>query len=182
MRSLGTNVRNLLFLLVAFVAIEQRPLGASMPTICEEYCSSSTACEDQCYLNMMEFENGNDITCLEYGVYDTSAPCCGDSICSFGQGEASYCASDCGNSSGCNECNVAQQTGCATGKLCNRRGCCVDAPSGGGNPPRDPVCYEDYCEDSGDCCPESYCWKGTPQYTSVGVCVPDIVPPPGLGR
>ena len=39
--------------------------------ICDEVCSSST-CHDGCYVNMMEFENGNYISCLQYGAWDGS--------------------------------------------------------------------------------------------------------------
>jgi hypothetical protein len=36
---------------------------------------------------MMEFENGNDITCVEFGVWDVETTCCGDLICDVDAGE-----------------------------------------------------------------------------------------------
>jgi len=79
MRPITTNVRHLLFLILAVVVlhVDSAPLSAKAP-ICDETCNSSSDCTQECYINMIEFENGNSITCLDYGVYDYSSFCCGD--------------------------------------------------------------------------------------------------------
>ena len=66
-----TTFRWLLLMAAFMLADDQGRLSASyVPPICEEVCSTSTECSEVCYLNLMEYENGNDITCLEYGTYD----------------------------------------------------------------------------------------------------------------
>lgn len=67
----------------------------AFPDDCAEICPSSD-CNTQCYENEMEFINGNMISCRDYGVYDTSQMCCGDSVCSAETGETlETCSADC---------------------------------------------------------------------------------------
>jgi hypothetical protein len=42
----------------------------------------------------MEFENGNSISCLDYGVFDSEQACCGDGQCNNGEDTGS-CYADC---------------------------------------------------------------------------------------
>lgn len=146
--------------------------------LCENVCSSSTACEETCYENMMEHENGNDITCLEWGVYDESEPCCGDFVCEAPEevpGEAGYCGADCGPGPGggsCGECSPSAQTGCGSNQVCNLAGCCIAI---GNYWPPAPLCYDDYCETNADCCSGNVCLTH-PVYQQYGVCVDNRIP------
>ena len=173
MNRIASQIRALGFLLAVVLFIGAPKVLAS-PHTCDEVCSSSVACEEECYINEMEYQNGNATTCLAYGVYDTSAVCCGDLKCE--EDEAGYCEVDCGGTGGCYpaECNPSTRTGCSSGQVCNSQACCVDAPAGWGDPPKDPACYEDYCDDSHDCCGGDHCYIAYPGYF-LGVCVPDIV-------
>ena len=91
-----TTFRWLLLMAAFMLADDQGRLSASyVPPICEEVCSTSTECSEVCYLNLMEYENGNDITCLEYGTYDIET-CCGDGFCAnSGTEDGDACAQDC---------------------------------------------------------------------------------------
>jgi hypothetical protein len=107
--------RNLLFVVVTMWFSASTALFA-WPPICEEVCTTSTPCEDVCYLNMMEFENGNDITCLEYGVYDEATACCGDYVCDLEQEEScGNCTADCGP---CQNPPLCGWNGCEVGENC----------------------------------------------------------------
>ena len=120
-----------------FVSIAAAP---PPPPICSEMCSTS-GCDETCYLNLMEFENGNDITCLEYGSWDGGV-CCGDGICDGGA-EFGSCTGDCPTPTGgnCNECSIQDQD-CGGLALCVQGNCCV-------NPCADQNCgagHERTCE------------------------------------
>jgi len=97
MRSIAVRVRTV-FLLVAIAMIIYGPpatLRALPVDICDEVCSSSQ-CGSSCYENMTEFENGNAISCLAYGVYDTNQFCCGDGQCREDLDEnTTSCEADC---------------------------------------------------------------------------------------
>ncbi len=135
------RIQSLLFLIVAFVAIEgsgRGLLAARPPHICEEYCTTSTSCEEACYVDLMEYENGNAITCLEYGVYDEDAECCGDGICDLTVNEScGSCEDDCG---ACISAPACGQNGCEQGENCEN---CPD-DCGSCN-------YSSSCNDNGKC-------------------------------
>jgi hypothetical protein len=179
MRGALTEVRYVLLLTTAFLSIEgsgSTVLAGFSPDICEEYCDTSTACEDECYIDMMEFENGNAITCLEYGVYDTSAACCGDGLCVEGE-EPCNCDDDCGVCAELfPECNPITQTGCSSGQKCNTLGYCKDVPNcsegycDNGTKPTPPECFDNLCDEHSDCCPENVCQ--VPRPSDPGWCVP----------
>ena len=134
MRPITTNVRHLLFLILAMVVlhVDSAPLSAKAP-ICDETCNSSSDCTQECYINMIEFENGNSITCLDYGVYDYSSFCCGDYVCNLTAEETcGTCSNDCGSClSPPPTCGI---NGCEQGEFCNTCpsdcGSCGPAPSG----------------------------------------------------
>jgi hypothetical protein len=74
------NVRH--FVLVGLVALCGQVAGlpllaADVVPICESVCGEETDCNELCYVDMMEFGNGNDITCGEfdggYGGYQCSS-------------------------------------------------------------------------------------------------------------
>lgn len=93
------------------------------PPICEEVCTSSTDCTDECYVDMMEFENGHSISCLEYGTFDADT-CCGDGFCATDYEDAGSCAADC-------DLNVPAtptcgDSSCDTGE--SHRNCPTDCP------------------------------------------------------
>lgn len=164
------SLRYLLFLLLAWAATDAgagRLSAGVVPPICEEVCSSSTVCEELCYENMMEFENGNDITCRQFGVYDTSISCCGDTVCDTAYEMDPLCAADCGpDNQGCQECNPVTQSGCDTGEVCTARSCCKAFGNVRTGP---PVCTDLYCDEDSDCCPGNYCYN-VPGLND-GVCV-----------
>lgn len=136
------------------------------PPICEEVCSSSTTCSETCYLNMMEFENGNDITCLEYGVYDTSTFCCGDAVCTASADETLYtCAYDCGVC-GDGYCDPFETcSNCATD--CET---CLGAPSCTPEDPADPTCGSMLCNSQGSCCSGYHVCTPDPRDPSTANC------------
>jgi hypothetical protein len=149
-------------------------LANSAPDIlCEEVCTESTACEETCYENMMEFENGNDLTCLEWGTYDESVACCGDGICNkdSDDNESALCYVDCGSIGPiCTDCNPYNQTGCSGDDACANDGCCVPS-SGPPAPSPPPACFQVFCFKDSDCCQDDVCikvdaWPGSPS----GVC------------
>ena len=149
--------------------------------LCEERCSESTLCGEECYMTELDFINGNPSSCREYGVYDVSGECCGDQICN-GQ-DVTNCESDCGGWCGgsqCPECNPVYQTGCNSNQMCGADGYCYDVPNCTGgvcNVNKTPVCYEDYCYKNSDCCPGSYCWVRY-YWQPQGTCVPLMGYPP----
>lgn len=173
-----SNRTRFLFLAVVacWVGLHSTGLSASPPPpLCDEVCSSETTCTDECYVDLMEFENGNSISCYEYGVY--ALPCCGDSRCDLGsETEMGSCDEDCGSvctPPNCPDCNPISQTGCSTGEMCNRDGECVPVPfcdgSGCDDPPVPPECYEDFCNYDWDCCSGNFC-AGNVGGFSMGVC------------
>jgi hypothetical protein len=132
-------------------------LQAAPPVpICDEVCSSS-GCDGTCYVNMMEFENGNDISCLQYGAWDGSI-CCGDGICD-GESEFGSCNADCPPPpEACGECSIEAQD-CADGKLCVTGGCCVAGcgPDDCGGDDRSCEGGATTCNGDNDCCPDEFC-------------------------
>lgn len=89
------TLRAVLVLVIA-VIVSIRDYGATLYAsydLCSDVCSSSS-CATECYENEMEFENGNSISCLDYGVYDTGQACCGDGNCNNGEDTGS-CYADC---------------------------------------------------------------------------------------
>jgi hypothetical protein len=119
------------------------------PPICDEVCDSETTCTDECYIDLMEYENGDSISCYEYGVY--ALPCCGDRLCDIGSGEdMGVCDEDCGPSctetNNCPDCDPVAQTGWSAGEMCSYLGHCVPVPycdSNGCGDPKEPAeCYE----------------------------------------
>ena len=94
---------------------------------CDDVCASSN-CTDGCYLDPIEFENGNQISCYEYGTYDTTQSCCGDGVCDASHNEdgsptdsneTGACAVDCGApppGGGDGNCDPVWQTGCTSGQ------------------------------------------------------------------
>ena len=161
------NVRYLVVVIAAFVYFDGgRDLAAAPPPpICSDVCDSSTACDEICYENMMEFENGNDINCLEYGVYDQDQFCCGDSLCNLEANEScDACQDDCGTccpdpdiECGNGQCEVGEECSscsfdcgpCAdAGGSCNNNDECDD------NEPKecdDCLKTNVFCEDDTDC-------------------------------
>ena len=135
-----------------------------VPPFCDDVCSSS-ACTDQCYVDQMAFDNGNPITCLAWGDYDTGQACCGDGACDTAGGEEMCnCSQDCGS---CPqtfpECNPISQTGCASGQVCNNLGYCKDVPEchdgncDNGTKPTPPACFDNRCSSKNDCCQGNIC-------------------------
>ena len=134
------NVRYLVVVIAAFVYFHGGLdlAAAPPPPICSDVCDSSTACDETCYESQMEFENGNDITCLEYGVYDEDQFCCGDGLCNL---EASESCSACQDD--CNAC-------LSPGPICGLYGCevgeeCSSCPGDCGGP----------CDDTGGSCDDN---------------------------
>jgi hypothetical protein len=112
--------------------------------ICEEVCTGSTECNTECYENMMEFENGNDITCYEYGTYDDDQFCCLDDVCNVAAEEScGNCVADCGP---CLSTPTCGQFGCEQGENCEScpQDCGACGTSGGS------CDYDDRCEDDED--------------------------------
>lgn len=94
------NVRRLFLMAGTILCLHARGIDVLAaapppPPICETTCASSSACDTECYENLMEYENGNAITCLEFGVYDESGFCCGDDFCNNDLEDGDSCASDC---------------------------------------------------------------------------------------
>lgn len=84
--------------------------------LCENVCGETTACDESCYENMMEHENGNDITCLEWGDWDYSQTCCGDYVCNLSADEScANCVNDCGL---CLVPPTCEEDGCQQGENC----------------------------------------------------------------
>lgn len=172
------------FILLALVwvygSVREAPLAAGATWfLCENVCSSSTACEETCYENMMEHENGNDITCLEWGDYDEEQPCCGDGVCEVPEdnlGEWGYCGGDCGPGPGTPTCSTgptcspSAQTGCSSGEYCAFDGCCADEQGWRGTPPEPPACFVAFCV-PGNCCPGYVCLKVNSWNN--GICYPN---------
>lgn len=165
MGNLKMQLRYLAFLgvVVAVVEFTGRDLFASPPPpICSEMCGSSS-CEETCYVDMMEFGNGNDITCLEYGSWDGS-PCCGDGVCEGDEGGneemTGPCAADCpGPIVTCGECSVETQN-CGGGAVCVRGGCCVTPCDGSECGEHERTCEASaQCYDTGDCCDDEVCLR-----------------------
>jgi len=141
LRKMPLSFRHLLFLTLATILVETGGTRLlANPPICDETCSSATACDQQCYVNMIEFENGNAITCLDYGVYDADSFCCGDFVCNPTVAEdCGTCSSDCG---GCLSPEpVCPNSVCETGEFCNT---CPDDCGQCGTPPSN-------CDDDGVC-------------------------------
>jgi hypothetical protein len=134
------------------------------PPICDEYCTQSTACEDRCYVNMMEYENGNSISCYQYGVYDTSVACCGNGVCEQGDGdhEMNSCASDCPQTYTCGDCDINAQD-CGGELVCIQGGCCVTGCDGEDCGEKDRSCEggASACASDNDCCPDEFCLSVT---------------------
>lgn len=192
MRRWSIRVRGACFLAILFAIGEGGSVSlwaSPPPPICSEVCSESTECSETCYIDMIEFGNGNDISCLDYGVYDGSVPCCGDDVCLQGpDGEECNCAADCGT---CEpdppECDPEEQN-CPAGQLCNMLGYCYVVPVCEGsecpqkpNPPN--YCIESTCVDNSQCCSQSICLNPDPTNPqSIGWCVPNLVPIPTRPR
>lgn len=154
------NARYLFLLTVGFVLSDPstEPLfaGAPPPPICEEVCDSQSPCDEVCYLNLMEFENGNDTNCLEFGVFDQDGYCCGDGTCNVSGGEAcGNCSDDCGT------CLSPEPTcggsGCQQGENCNN--CAQDCGSCGssGSCDGDGSCESGEDKSCSDCMTAGYC-------------------------
>ncbi len=148
MRNSLAYLRGALLVAGAFVVVDRGPVlvAASDVPICDEVCTGSTECGTLCYENMMEFENGNDITCYEYDVYDPDQFCCLDRVCNLGAEEScGNCTADCGT------CLSPQPVcglyGCEQGENC--RNCATDC---GG------------CGSSGQCDYDGRCESGEDEY------------------
>lgn len=170
MRSVFTGVRGMILLLAGFLVADGNALlaGGLPPPICSEVCNGSPSCGETCYIDMMEFENGNDITCGDYGV-----SCCGDSYCET-EGEQNSCEEDCGsmppNPTTCGTCNPVTQAGCSTGYLCGPDCECHDI-DGPPEPSPPPACFVPVCTQWGnECCAGNFCY--TEQGWGSGVCIP----------
>ena len=115
--------------------------------ICEEVCTENAECGTLCYENMMEFGNGNDINCYEYGTYDWDLFCCYDGLCRIlAEENCSSCPADCG---AClTSSPVCGLNGCEQGENCQN--CQQDCGSCGTVGECD---YDDRCEEGED----AYC-------------------------
>ncbi len=98
--------------------------AAGNPPICEEVCTEATDCTETCYINMMEFENGNDIDCLEYGVYNYDY-CCGDDTCGVEE-DGDQCPGDCSLGLTGDDPPTCGNSTCDVGE--SRRNCPSDCP------------------------------------------------------
>jgi hypothetical protein len=155
---------------------------------CSSVCGAAD-CTDGCYVDGIAFENGDRITCLDYGTWDTSESCCGDGYCDMSSGannECGNCSADCG--SGCggttSPCNPTSQTGCSSGYVCAPNGVCLQVPNCTGGTCNNgtvtsPPCEDSYCGNGGTCCSGDVCYNPYPGYT-YGFCVPSITHPPGV--
>lgn len=175
--SVLTIVRHGLFLVAVGLFLQMHGIGVLARTsiLCEEVCTESSACDEMCYENMMEYENGNDISCLDYGVYDDDEICCGDRVCDVDpeadSGMGGFCPADCGPGPvGCGECSPSAQTGCESGEICNAQHCCY--VPGTATPP-EPVCWDLYCQNDADCCSGNHCYE---RVGLTAVCVQDSIP------
>jgi hypothetical protein len=153
--------------LVLFVAVlwlkQDATLGA-FPRQCSGICTSSRDCNTVCYMTSLDFENGTQSTCLDYGVYDTGA-CpnppfvAGDG--SPGSGEGATCGNDqCDSGESCEDCpRDCYDDSCG---FCGDSFCAADEYGGAGSG-YEPQCspgqgWCSYCpEDCGECQPQS-CW------------------------
>lgn len=89
-----TRLRTVLLIVAVIVSVrDYRATLHASPDLCGDVCSSSD-CATECYENEMEFENGNSISCLDYGVYDPGQACCGDGQCNNGE-DTGTCYADC---------------------------------------------------------------------------------------
>lgn len=132
----------------------------ALPPICSDVCTTSTDCTDQCYIDMMEFDNGNAITCLQFGTFDSNL-CCGDGYCASDYEDAGSCPSDCdlGITSpptcGDFQCDPGESkrncpTDCTSPETCGDSRC--DTNETAGNCPADCT-YADYCNGGAFNCP-----------------------------
>jgi hypothetical protein len=179
-----------LALLVALTMalLHARVLHAGSGTLwreCDTACPTSN-CTDSCFVDGIAFEDGDSITCLDYGTYDTSQTCCGDSFCDVADGEnCTNCLEDCPGPCSTGDCEPWRQTDCPTGQACASNGVCVSIPncdSGGCNNDnvKTPTCLDAYCNNGHDsCCPGDVC-EGWTYYIPVGICVPQTGQPPGV--
>lgn len=147
---MGSNlalIRNLLFLVAVGLFLQANGFMTSaraVSILCEEVCTESTPCNDPCYENMMEFENGNAIDCFTYDVYDHDAYCCGDNTCVLDNEENCWsCPYDCGAClSPGPDCGA---NGCEVGENCQN--CPSDCGTCGASSSCD---YDSKCEDGED--------------------------------
>jgi hypothetical protein len=173
-------VRYIAFLIAVYAWLPQNGVhvSASMSLLCSDRCTSTSDCTTECYFTEEDIENGYVSSCLDYGVYDQAAACCGDHICDQPE-EGGSCDADCGTSGiGCNECNSATNSGCSSGQLCNAEQCCYNVPvctGSGCDPAKNPPCYEDYCQSDGDCCSGDHCYWIDREQDATGFCVPNAV-------
>ncbi len=169
--SVATRFRCALFLFTAFAWLASGSASVSATTWpeCDEVCSTSS-CGDSCYLNQMEFDNGNSISCYAYGEYDFDQECCGDGICQLDAGESvDDCTADC-NVIGhaCNNdslCELGENCAncpadcdaCQSAATCNDNGKCDVG--------EDKTCGDcqatGFCNSNTDCGPETSSWGFT---------------------
>jgi hypothetical protein len=159
---------------------------------CDTSCDSSS-CTDSCYADEIAFENGDSISCLDWGSWDASQSCCGDGICDMsldGNGDPSdnnefgNCYADCHNEPGDPlDCNPNTQEGCSSGQACAPNWVCVNIPDysgGSGNNGHmvDPSCTTNYCDAQTHCCAGDACYLPIAGWGGSGICVPQVAVPP----
>lgn len=193
------DLRNFGLLVSIALLIHARAAGSLRAQIpmwneCDVTCSSAN-CNDSCFVDELAFENGDSISCYDYGTYDTSQSCCGDGICNMSldengnptdNNEFGNCYTDCHNEPGDPlECDAQTQEGCETGQVCGPNWRCVNIPNYTGDPVKgnngnqvNPTCTENYCDGLHQCCSGDVCYNPYPGWGPTGICVPQIVLPP----
>lgn len=161
---------------------------------CDTSCDSSN-CNDTCFVDEIAFENGDSISCYDYGTWDTSQSCCGDGICDMsldGNGdptdnnEFGNCYADCHDEPGDPlQCNPQTQEGCSSGQACAPNWTCVNIPNYTGSPTTgnngnqvNPTCTENYCDGLHQCCSGDACYYPIAGWGGSGICVPQVALPP----
>jgi len=78
MQSLRKKLQVTLLLTAAYVIVQgQQSTVHAGAQLCDEACTPSSGCLDQCYATMMDLENGTATTCGNWGVYDPESSCGG---------------------------------------------------------------------------------------------------------
>jgi hypothetical protein len=155
----------LLFVLVAGLWLHQSAALGAYPRNCAHRCTSTAQCDELCYGSQLDFFNGIEMTCLDFGICDPET--CGQA-CTPGNGEpGSGEGGTCGDSQ-CNaneDCDSCPNDCAASEEVCGICGDwqCTANEYGGAGSGFPPQCHASatwcsYCgQDCGECS-AGYCW------------------------